>query len=352
LGGRRMEVIENQIELLSYFQRHHDFISAQNPCLMDQFLSGALEVDVDLVRGPGWIVMGGIVEHIEAAGIHSGDSMGVVPPQRLKDETLDRIEKMSQELANKMNILGHLNLQLAIKDDEVFVLEANPRSSRSLPFLAKATSIPLTGLGIAAQTGVVLTEAEVKKYRWKDLAQICVKGVVFPFKKFAESDSVLGPEMKSTGETMGRATTYSEALVKAFVSSNLSLPGQGEVFLSLRDKDKEPMLPMFKTLQKMGYQFSGTRGTSEYLNKHGVECLLLNKVHEGRPNCVDRIRSGQVNFVINTTMGRQSLEASFDIRRACTDYSIPCLTESDAAEAFVLALEKSKTGRIEVSHIS
>lgn len=352
LGGRRMEVIENQAELISYFERHQDFIGPQNPCLMDQFLSGALEVDVDLVRGSGWIVMGGIVEHIEAAGIHSGDSMGVVPPQRLKDETLDRIEKMSQQLADKMNILGHLNLQLAIKNDEVFVLEANPRSSRSVPFLAKATSIPLIDLGMMAQTGIVLSEVEVQKYRWKDLAQICVKGVVFPFKKFAESDSVLGPEMKSTGETMGRATTYSEALVKAFLSSNLSLPSQGEVFLSLRDKDKSPMLSMFKTLKKMGYQFSGTRGTSEFLNKHGVECLALNKVHEGRPNCVDRIRSGQVNFVINTTLGRQSLEASFDIRRACTDYSIPCLTESDAAEAFVMALEKSNTGRIEVSHIS
>ncbi len=352
LGGRRMEVIENQIELLSYFQRHHDFISPQNPCLMDQFLSGALEVDVDLVRGDGWIVMGGIVEHIEAAGIHSGDSMGVVPPQRLKNETLDLIEKMSQELANKMNILGHLNLQLAIKSDEIFVLEANPRSSRSVPFLAKATSIPLVDLGIKAQLGEKLSAAEVAKYRWKDLKQICVKGVVFPFKKFAESDSILGPEMKSTGETMGRATTYSEALVKAFVSSNLTLPAQGEVFLSLRDKDKTPMLPLFKSLQKMGYQFTGTRGTSDFLNKNGVECLSLNKVHEGRPNCVDRIRSGQVNFVINTTLGKQSLEASFDIRRACTDYSIPCLTESDAAEAFVLALEKSNTGRIEVSHIS
>ena len=171
-------------------------------------------------------------------------------------------------------------------------------------------------------------------------------------KKFAESDSILGPEMKSTGETMGRATTYSEALVKAFVSASLNLPAHGEVFLSLRDKDKIPMLPIFKNLLKMGYQFSGTRGTSDFLNQNGVLCLSLNKVHEGRPNCVDRIRSGQVGFVINTTFGRQSIEASFDIRRACTDYSIPCLTESDAAEAFVLALEKSNTGRIEVSHIS
>jgi carbamoyl-phosphate synthase large subunit len=352
LGGRRMEVIENRQELQSYFQRHHDFISPQNPCLMDQFLSGALEVDVDLVRGVNWIVMGGIIEHIEAAGIHSGDSMGVVPPQRLKDDTLAKIEKMSQELANRMNVLGHLNLQLALKNDEIFVLEANPRSSRSVPFLAKATGIPLIDLGILAQTHQKLTPQEVASYRWMDIKQICVKGVVFPFKKFTESDSILGPEMKSTGETMGRATTYSEALVKAFVSTNLILPAQGEVFLSLRDKDKAPMLPLFKNLQKMGYQFSGTRGTSEFLNKNGVECLALNKVHEGRPNCVDRIRSGQVNFVINTTMGRQSIEASFNIRRACTDYSLPCLTESDAAEAFVLALEKSNTGRIEVSHIS
>ncbi len=352
IGGRRMEVIDNQEELHSYFQRHYDFISAQNPCLMDQFLSGALECDVDLIRGDGWIVIGGIVEHIEAAGVHSGDSMGVVPPQRLKFDTLQKIEKMSQELAQKMNILGHLNLQLAIKNDEIFVLEANPRSSRSVPFLAKATSIPLVDLGIAAQMGVKLTPEQVASYRWADLKQICVKGVVFPFKKFAESDSILGPEMKSTGETMGRATTYSEALVKAFVSTSLNLPAQGEVFLSLRDKDKIPLLPLFKNLQSMGYKFSATRGTADYLGRNGVECLGLNKVHEGRPNCVDRIRSGQVNFVINTTSGRQSLEASFDIRRACTDYSIPCLTESDAAEAFVMALEKSKTGRIEVSHIT
>lgn len=352
LGGRRMEVIENQQELRSYFQRHHDFIGAKNPCLMDQFLSGALEVDVDLVRGKNWIVIGGVVEHIEAAGIHSGDSMGVIPPQRLRDETLEKIERMSQELANKMNILGHLNLQLAIKDDEIFILEANPRSSRSVPFLAKATQIPIVDLGIKAQMEQELSPEQTKQYNWRSLKKICVKGVVFPFKKFADSDSILGPEMKSTGETMGRADDYPEALVKAFVASSLNLPAAGEVFLSLRDKDKIPMLPLLKNLKKMGYQFSATRGTANFLNQSDIECLALNKVHEGRPNCVDRIRSGQVNFVINTTQGRQSLEASFNIRRACTDYSIPCLTESDAAEAFVTALEKSKTGRIEVSPLT
>ena len=352
LGGRRMEVIENQNELISYFQRHHDFISLSNPCLMDQFLTGALEVDVDLVRGPGWTMIGGIVEHIEVAGVHSGDSMGVVPPQRLKPETLLKIEEMSLKLAEKIEVKGHLNLQLAIKNDVIYVLEANPRSSRSVPFLAKATGIPLVDLGIAAQMNLSLSKDQLQKYQWRRLDKICVKGVVFPFKKFADSDSILGPEMKSTGESMGRASTYSEALVKAFLSSSITLPAQGEIFLSLRDKDKALLLPELKNLKKMGYQFSATRGTADFMKDNGLECLMLNKVHEGRPHCVDRIRSGQVQFVVNTTEGRHAIEASFDIRRACTDYSLPCLTESDAAQAFVMALEKSKTGRIEVSHLT
>jgi len=157
--------------------------------------------------------------------------------------------------------------------------------------------------------------------------------------------------MKSTGESMGRARSYPEALVKAFVSSQISLPKSGEVFLSLRDKDKIPMIPILKTMEGIGFKFSATRGTADFLKEQGFDCLSLNKVHEGRPHCVDRIRSGQVSFVINTTAGRHAIEASFAIRRACIDYSLPCLTESDAAEAFVLALEKSKTGRFEVSHL-
>ncbi len=352
LGGRRMEVIENRSELESYFDRHQLYISPKSPCLVDQFLSGALEVDVDLVRGQNWTLVGGIIEHIEAAGVHSGDSMGVIPPQRLKAETILKIEKMSAQLAEKLEIIGHLNLQLAIKNNEVYVLEANPRSSRSVPFLAKATGIPLIDLGVKAQMGVQITPEELKIYNWKNIKDVCVKGVVFPFKKFQESDSILGPEMKSTGETMGKASTYSEALMKAFVASSYSLPQKGEVFLSLRDKDKMPLLPFFNKIKDLGFKFSATRGTAEFLKSQGFECMVLNKVHEGRPHCVDRIRSGQINFVVNTTAGRQAIEASFAIRRGCTDYSIPCLTESDAAEAFVLALEKAKTGRFEVSHLS
>lgn len=352
LGGRRMEVVENREEMISYFQRHRDFISEKQSCLMDQFLTGALEVDVELVRGIDWVVVGGIVEHIEAAGVHSGDSMGVIPPQRLKEETLRKIELDSCKLADRIGVIGHLNLQLAIKNDVVYILEANPRSSRSVPFVAKATGIPLVDLGVAAMLNRRASSLNLENMYWRKSTTVSVKGVVFPFKKFPEADSILGPEMKSTGESMGRGKSYSEALMKAILSSNTKLPTSGEIFLSLRDKDKEPLFPLIKDLMNLGYTISGTSGTASYFNDNGLSCLTLNKVDEGRPHCVDRIRSGDVAFVINTTTGRRSIEASFDIRRACTDYSIPCMTESDAAEAFVLALKKTIEGGFEVSALS
>ncbi|MGZ3772457.1 MAG: carbamoyl-phosphate synthase large subunit [Bdellovibrio sp.] len=342
LGGRRMEVIENRDELISYFQRHREAISTDKPCLMDQFLAGALEVDVDLVRGEDWTVIGGVVEHIEAAGVHSGDSMGVIPPHRLKPETCERVEELSQKLANRIGVIGHLNLQLAVKNDVVYMLEANPRSSRSVPFVSKATGIPLVDLGVAAVLGKKKKDLKLEKMNWRNIKNVSVKGVVFPFKKFSESDSLLGPEMKSTGESMGRGRDYSEALSKAFLSSNIKLPKMGQVFFSLRDKDKEKLLSLATELQRMGYGVSATAGTANFFNGNGVNCLALKKVDEGRPHCVDKIRSGEVAFVINTTSGRRAIEASFDIRRACTDYNIPCLTEKDAAVAFVLALKNDR----------
>jgi carbamoyl-phosphate synthase large subunit len=351
LGGRRMEIIDNDSELESYFLRHGPFIGPKTPCLVDEFLDRALEVDVDLVRGPNWIVVGGIVEHIEAAGVHSGDSMGVIPPQRLKPETSEKIEQMSRALADRLGILGFLNLQLAIKNDQIYMLEANPRSSRSVPFIAKATGIPIVDLGVLAILGVDAKKIPVGNYNWRDLDSVCVKGVVFPFKKFSEADSILGPEMKSTGESMGRGEDYPEALLKAMVSSHLTLPLKGEVFFSLRDKDKDQMLAVAKELNSIGYTFSATGGTAQFLQDAGLPCESVKKVHEGRPNCVDRIRSGQVAFVINTTSGRRSIEASFGIRRSCIDYSIPCLTESDAAESFLVAIKRQKRGDFRVSAI-
>jgi carbamoyl-phosphate synthase large subunit len=349
LGGRRMEVIENQKELENYFERHSEFISSQMPCLVDQFLEGALEVDVDLVRGLDWTLIGGVVEHIEAAGVHSGDSMGVLPPQRLLPHVCTEIEKLSAEIAQRLNIIGHLNLQLAIKNNVVYVLEANPRSSRSVPFICKAANIPLIDCGIWALLGKTKSELNLDQYNWHNVKNVNVKGVVFPFKKFADSDSILGPEMKSTGETMGRGLTYSEALMKALLSSYVKLPQKGEIFLSLRDKDKAEIFELSKILKKMGYTFSATAGTAKFFNDHGVSVTSLKKVHEGRPHCVDRIRSGEIAIVFNTTRGRQSVEASFDIRKACIDHGVPCITESDAAEAFVLALKQKQENHYNVS---
>lgn len=351
LGGRRMEIVESEDELRAYFDRHGAAISKEAPCLMDQFLEQALEVDVDIVRGPDWSVIGGVIEHIEAAGVHSGDSMGVVPPQRLKEETCARIEDLSRRLADRLKVLGFLNLQLAVKDDEVYMLEANPRSSRSVPFIAKATGIPLVDLGVKGIIGLKKDQVKPEQYDWHKTQKVSVKGVVFPFKKFPESDSILGPEMKSTGETMGRGDDYPEALLKAVIACDLQLPAEGEVFLSLREKDKSELLPLIQELNGMGFRLSATQGTAGFLTEQGIECEPIKKVHEGRPHCVDRIRSGQVAFVINTTSGRRSIEASFGIRRSCVDYSIPCITESDAAKAFVIALKKRLQGDFSVSSL-
>lgn len=350
LGGRRMEVVENEDELKSYFERHSIAIKPGSPALMDQFLAGALEVDVDLVRGSDWTIIGGVVEHLEAAGIHSGDSMGVLPPQRLKEETCKKIEQLAKGLAERIGTIGHLNLQLAVKDDEVFMLEANPRSSRSVPFTSKATSIPLIDLGVLASLGRKSSEIHPEKYDWRAVSDVSVKGVVFPFKKFPEADSILGPEMKSTGESMGRGRDYAEALWKASISSHIHIPPSGEVFLSLRDKDKEEMLPLVRSLIEMGYTLTATFGTAKFLYDAGVDCVPVKKVHEGRPNCVDRIRSGRVALVVNTASGRRSIEASFDIRRSCIDFSIPCITESHAAAALLSAIRTQYQKEFTVNH--
>lgn len=352
LGGRRMEIIENEEELNLYFAKHKNFISLQAPCLIDQYLENFLEVDVDLVRGADWSLIGGIVEHIEAAGIHSGDSMGVVPPQRLKPEVCKKIEELSIALADELKIIGFLNLQLAVKDDKIYMLEANPRSSRSVPFLSKATGIPIVDLGISAMAQLRKKEIQPSQYKWKDIPFVCIKGVIFPFKKFKQSDSILGPEMKSIGEVMGRDKDYSSALIKTLISSNLKLPDEGEVFLSLKEKDKSVLLPEIQFLSKLGFTFSATHGTALYLKEQGLKCESINKVHEGRPHCVDRISSGKVVAVFNTTSKRRSIEASFGIRRSCIDYNVPCLTEKHVIQVFVLALKQKRKKNISVSHLT
>ena len=345
LGGRRMEIIQAEEELKNYFDRYKYFISKTKPCLIDQFLEGFLEVDVDMVRGKSWSVAGGILEHIEAAGVHSGDSMGVFPPRRLKKEMYKKIESCAFLLAEKLNVKGLLNLQMAVKNDEIFILEANPRSSRSVPFLSKAAGVPIVDFAVEA----LLDYEKPAHVDWSAVKTISVKGVVFPFKKFDDVDSILGPEMKSIGEVMGRGGDYASALLKALVSCQLTFPLEGEVFLSLKEKDKALLLEDIKELLDLGYTISATRGTADFLKSHGLPCLAVKKVHEGRPHCVDRIRSGKAAFVFNTTSGHRSIEASFGIRRSCVDYAVPCITEKDAVKSFVIVLKKMRKKSFQVS---
>ena len=344
LGGRRMEVIQNKKELKHYFAKYAQFFSKARPCLIDQYLESFLEVDVDLVRGQDWAVVGGILEHIEAAGVHSGDSMAVLPPQRLKKAVGEKIEKLSLALAEELKVLGFLNLQLAIREDEIYMLEANPRSSRSVPFISKATGLPLVDLAIKAMMGKKKKDLKQLK-SWNSVRNISVKGVVFPFKKIKKTDSILGPEMKSIGEVMGRAEDYPTALTKALVSSDFHFPEKGEIFLSLRDKDKMFLLSHFQDLAKAGYTFSATEGTANFLRKHDIPCIYVKKVLQGRPHCVDRIISGKSVLVFNTTSKHSSIQSSFSIRRNCIDHNIPCLTEAHAIQAFIIALIKRKKSK-------
>jgi len=347
LGGRRMEVLENEEELKSYFHRHFDVISEAQPCYLDYFLEGALELDVDLVSDGETVLIGGIMEHIESTGVHSGDSMAVLPPQRIKPDSLEKIKDISIRLSKALDVKGLLNIQFALKNDQIYIIEANPRSSRTIPFISKALQRPLVDWAVQAILGHSIKPFEKELENTNPF--ICVKGVVFPFRKFADADSVLSPEMKSTGESMGRAMHFSEALMKAMISSHVKLPHSGEIFFSLRDKDKQEMLDVAKSLIKMGYVLSATTGTAKFFNEHGVTTLALKKVHEGRPHCVDRIRSGEIKFVVNTTRGRKAITDGFLIRRACIELNIPCLTKTETVQAFLMALDSLKSNTFQVA---
>ena len=385
LGGRRMEIVESHSDLKNYFHKNKSFISKTNPCLIDEFLSNALEIDMDIICGKNWSVVGGILEHIESAGVHSGDSMAVIPPQRLKPELETEILNVSSALPRSLGMRGFLNLQIAIKQDKIYLLEANPRTSRSLPFIAKAMGKPLFSWGVMGLLGfskeevmnvgqnsqrhssASLRSAIPSKKRALNLSsqkylndfvdfssqtfkqKVCVKGLVFPFKKLEGSDFLLGPEMKSTGESMGRGDSFAEALYKALAGAYIDLPLEGEIFLSWKNKDKKKLLFVAQTLQDMGYHLSATKGTSLFLKEHGVVTKRVHKLYEGKPNCVDRIRSQKVQMVINTpSPGGKGLGSSRGIRRSCIDYFVPCITEDSVAQALIFALQYKRNHQTSV----
>jgi len=335
LGGRAMEIVYDQADLVRYM-REAVRVSEESPVLLDRFLDDAIEVDVDAVCDGSDVLIGGIMEHIEQAGVHSGDSACSLPPYTLSAAIQDRMRDQVRKLALELDVIGLMNLQFAIKDDQVYVLEVNPRASRTVPFVSKATGIPLAKVAARCQAGVTLATQGFLEERIP--SEYFVKEAVFPFIKFPGVDTVLGPEMKSTGEVMGVGRTFGEAFAKAEEGAGAALPAGGKVLLSVRDADKRRLVRVARDLAEFGFKLYGTRGTAKVVRDAGLVCTEVAKVHEGRPHIVDMVKNGEFTLIVNTTEGKQAIQDSASIRRAALQRKISYTTTISGAEATGLAL--------------
>jgi carbamoyl-phosphate synthase large subunit len=340
LGGRAM-VIAYDVNTVQEYVAQAALMGPARPVLIDQFLEEATEVDVDALADGTDVVIGGIMEHIEEAGVHSGDSSCVLPPVSLSPKTLDTIRDYTKRLALALKVVGLMNVQYAIQRDTVYVLEVNPRASRTVPFVSKATGVPLAKIGARLMVGRRLADMNLPLVHSNGVAEIAVhdfysvKSPVFPFNKFRGVDTILGPEMRSTGEVMGISTSYGQAFAKAQLAAGQKLPSSGTVFISVNDRDKRQLGPIGKELVSLGFKIVATRGTASALHATGVPCEEVYKVNEGRPNIVDLIKTSKVHLVINTPLGRESFYDEKSIRRAAIRYNIPCITTLSAAHAAV-----------------
>ncbi|HHM04531.1 MAG TPA: carbamoyl-phosphate synthase large subunit [Gammaproteobacteria bacterium] len=336
LGGRAMEVVYSEEDLLRYMQSAVQ-VSNDSPVLLDRFLDNAVEVDVDAVSDGSAVMIGGIMEHIEQAGVHSGDSACSLPPYTLSDGVQAALRQQMEQMARALKVVGLMNAQFAIQDDLIYVLEVNPRASRTVPFVSKATGLPLAKVAARAMMGRSLARQGVGE-RCR-LGFYAVKEAVFPFLKFQGVDPILGPEMKSTGEVMGVGRTFAEAYAKAQLAAGNDLPQGGKVFISVRDCDKARAAAVAKRLRQQGFDIVATRGTAAALEAAGVPCQRVNKVLEGRPHIVDMIKNDEIRLIINTTDGRQALADSYTIRREALQRKVSYTTTMAGAEATSLALD-------------
>jgi carbamoyl-phosphate synthase large subunit len=330
LGGRAMQIVYDG-EALRNYMTHAVSASPEHPVLIDKFLDDAIEVDVDALGDGEDYVIGGIMEHIERAGVHSGDSACSLPPKTISPEVQDEIRRHTVALAKALNVRGLMNVQFAVQGSNVFVLEVNPRASRTVPFVSKAIGVPLAKLAAKIMVGRKLKDLGF--IREIVPAHISVKEAVFPFNKFPGVDTLLGPEMKSTGEVMGIDTSFGIAFAKAQLAGGVRLPKRGKVFISVRDEDKPSVTPIAKTLDGAGFEIVATKGTAAYFLAHGVPCEVVKKVQEGGPNIADRIKAGDIALVVNTPEDARSHADSFYIRRCALDYSVPYFTTIAGAEA-------------------
>ena len=346
LGGRAMAIVYDAGTLDNYMANAVD-VSPEKPILIDRFLEDAFELDVDAVAdGQGGVVIGGVMEHIEEAGIHSGDSSCVVPTYLVAEKHLETIKDYTRRIARALNVIGLMNAQFAIKDDTVYVLEVNPRASRTVPYLSKATGVPLAKVAAKLMTGKTL--AELGLVHDLEVTGVFVKAPVFPFVRFPGVDTILGPEMKSTGEVMGGAPTFGTAFAKAQIAAGQKLPLDGAAFISVNNDDKPNVVPIARDLAALGFKLVATRGTAAYLRAHGLDVEVVYKINEGRPHVGDRIVNKQIHLVLNTPLGRESFFDDRSVRRVAMMQGVPCITTLTGGAATVSAIKALREQGLDV----
>ena len=355
LGGSAMEVVHDEASLVDYVSRAVQRHGSDDPILIDAFLPSAIEVDVDALSDGTTVVIGGVMEHVEEAGIHSGDSACSLPPHSLPDEVIDTIKQQTETLALALGVVGLMNVQFAVTREtpdrprEVYVLEANPRASRTVPFVSKTTGNPLAHMASLVM-GAAQKIADLDVRPWRN-DHIAVKEAVFPFRRFPGADTLLGPEMKSTGEVMGLDRSFANAFAKAQVGAGTALPTSGTLFLSVRDADKENFVPVCKAFAHYGFRLLGTAGTARFMRGHGLRVEPVKKVYEGSPHVVDAIRNGEIDMLFNTTEGAQSIADSLSMRREALNAGIPCFTTLAGSLAVVEAIEAMRSASLDVASL-
>ncbi len=323
--------------------------SADHPILIDKFLKDAIEIDVDAICDGTTVVLGGIMQHIEEAGIHSGDSACVLPAHGLTPAMLTEIKEATRAMALELGVIGLMNVQYAVKDHTLYIIEVNPRASRTVPFVSKATGVPLAKLATKVMAGMTLQELEFTEEVTID--HYAVKEAVFPFDRFDNVDTLLGPEMKSTGEVMGIDHDLGLAFAKSQYGAGQPIPSGGTILISVRDNDKEAILPVARDLESYGFAIVGTKGTAAFLQDNGVKCTRVYKISEGRPHLLDKIHDEDIQWIINTSMGTRTKDDSFIIRRAALKYHLPYTTTITGAVAMAQAIASLRKQELEVKSV-
>jgi carbamoyl-phosphate synthase large subunit len=351
LGGRAMNIVYSE-ESLTNFINMAWLVSPDKPILVDKFLEDAIEVDVDAIYDGDEIFIGGIMEHIEEAGIHSGDSACVIPPFTLQKNVIEDIKEYTLKIAKALNVIGLMNIQFAIKNSTVYVLEANPRASRTVPFVSKSIKIPLAKIAARVMTGKKLKDLDFKRIDCLKLDYFSIKEAVLPFNRFPGFDTILGPEMKSTGEVMGIDKDFGIAFAKSQIATNMILPVSGTVFISVNSKDKKNIIKIARDLFELGFGLIATKGTADVLEKNNIECQSVLKISEGRPNVLDMMKNGEINLIINTPEGSNARSDGYYLRTAAVMQNIPSITTISAASAIVQGIRALKTNtKIDVKSI-